>query len=48
MPDENRQNVLVADLNFDPESAADTIQISQEKYSIDIIFKVAETQHNME
>ena len=48
MPDENKLNVLVADLNFDPESEADFIEISQEKYSIEIVFKVAESQHNME
>ena len=43
MPDENKLNVLVADLNFDPESEADFIEISQEKYSIEIVFKVAES-----
>jgi hypothetical protein len=47
MPDDVRPNVLVADLSFDKESL-DFVDISQEKYSIDIIFKVAETTHNME
>jgi hypothetical protein len=48
MPDDYKDNVLIADLNFDSESGADFIEISQEKYTIDIIFKVAETRHNME
>ena len=47
MPDDMRPNVLVADVNFDKESQ-DFLDISQEKYSIDIVFKVAETTHNME
>lgn len=47
MPDDIRPNVLVADVSFDKESQ-DFLDISQEKYSIDIIFKVAETTHNME
>jgi hypothetical protein len=48
MPDDFKTNVLVADLNFDPELGIDFIQISQEKYTIDIIFNVAETSYNME
>ena len=47
MPDDIRPNVLVSDLSFDKESM-DFVDISQEKYSMDIIFKVAETTHNME
>lgn len=47
MPDDLRPSVLIADISFDKESH-DFVEISQEKYSIDIIFKVAETSHNME